>query len=216
MKNRINKIQNALKQIKPQKVGTIITVLLFGAICAIGGYELRSSTDGASSALPVSKGGTGGNNFPANSVLVGNGPLSFSSRGIDTTPQNGSDNLITSNALYQGSPAEDAPLRMINGWSLTYNSNVKIGRLCNLAFRTNNSSESIPAGTNAHIGYVDDKCKPTQRIYMLITLSNVSNSSHNNVYLMITTTGIVYIYNYSASNIVSGVIFGVSVTYLAA
>ncbi|MDR2748302.1 MAG: hypothetical protein LBB10_00145 [Bifidobacteriaceae bacterium] len=48
-------------KIKLQKVGTIITVLLFGLICAIGGYELRSSTDSASSPLPVSKGGTGAN-----------------------------------------------------------------------------------------------------------------------------------------------------------
>ncbi|MDR2748986.1 MAG: hypothetical protein LBB10_03765 [Bifidobacteriaceae bacterium] len=61
MKNRMNKIQNALKQIKPQKIGAAITVMLFGLICAIGGYELRSSTDGASSPLPVSKGGTGAN-----------------------------------------------------------------------------------------------------------------------------------------------------------
>ncbi|MDR2748523.1 MAG: hypothetical protein LBB10_01300 [Bifidobacteriaceae bacterium] len=48
-------------KIKPQKIGTIITVLLFGAICAIGGYEIRSSTDSNSSVLPVAKGGTGNN-----------------------------------------------------------------------------------------------------------------------------------------------------------
>ncbi|MDR2748373.1 MAG: hypothetical protein LBB10_00515 [Bifidobacteriaceae bacterium] len=48
-------------KIKLQKIGTIITVLLFGAICAIGGYEIRSSTDSNSSVLPVAKGGTGGN-----------------------------------------------------------------------------------------------------------------------------------------------------------
>jgi hypothetical protein len=46
MKNRINKI------------GAALTILTFGVICTIGGYELRSSTDSATSPLPISKGGT--------------------------------------------------------------------------------------------------------------------------------------------------------------
>jgi hypothetical protein len=100
MKNRINKIQDILKQIKPQKIGAAITVMLFGLICAIGGYELRSSTDGASSPLPVSKGGTGGNNFPANTVLTGNGPLSFGSLGVDPSPSPSSSNIVRGGGVY--------------------------------------------------------------------------------------------------------------------
>jgi hypothetical protein len=46
MKNRINKI------------GATLTILTFGLICGIGGYELRSSTDSATSPLPIAKGGT--------------------------------------------------------------------------------------------------------------------------------------------------------------
>ncbi|MDR2748687.1 MAG: hypothetical protein LBB10_02175 [Bifidobacteriaceae bacterium] len=57
-----NTLKNKLQQIKPQKIGAVITVLLFGLICAIGGYELNSATSGASSVLPIAKGGTGSNN----------------------------------------------------------------------------------------------------------------------------------------------------------
>ncbi|MDR2748827.1 MAG: hypothetical protein LBB10_02920 [Bifidobacteriaceae bacterium] len=49
MKNRINKI------------GAALTILTFGLICAIGGYEMNSSTDANSSVLPITKGGTGAN-----------------------------------------------------------------------------------------------------------------------------------------------------------
>ncbi|MDR2748375.1 MAG: hypothetical protein LBB10_00525 [Bifidobacteriaceae bacterium] len=204
-------------KIKPQKVGTIITVLLFGLICAIGGYEIHSSTDGASSPLPVSKGGTGGNNFPANSVLVGNGPLSFSSRGIDTTPQSGSNNLITSDALYKGPPTENIPLTMQSNWALSYSSSVKIGKLCSLTFRTYNNTVTINAGTNYLIADVDTKCRPAQRVHSPLVLTAATNSSHDNIFLMITTAGSVYIYNYGTNSVSAGTgsMFGVSVTYLA-
>jgi hypothetical protein len=46
---------------KINKIGTVTTVLLFGAICAIGGYELRSSTNSSNSVLPIAKGGTNAN-----------------------------------------------------------------------------------------------------------------------------------------------------------
>jgi hypothetical protein len=57
-----NTLKNKLQQVKPQKIGAVITVLLFGLICAIGGYEINSATSGASSVLPIAKGGTGANN----------------------------------------------------------------------------------------------------------------------------------------------------------
>ncbi|MDR2748313.1 MAG: hypothetical protein LBB10_00205 [Bifidobacteriaceae bacterium] len=88
MKNRINKIQNALKQIKPQKIGAVITVLLFGLICAIGGYELNSATGGSSSVLPIAKGGTGNN--------IGNAPTAdklYTSRNINDMPFDGSQDI---------------------------------------------------------------------------------------------------------------------------
>ncbi|MDR2748611.1 MAG: hypothetical protein LBB10_01775, partial [Bifidobacteriaceae bacterium] len=88
MKNRINKI------------GAALTILTFGIICGIGGYELRSFTDSASSPLPISKGGTGTNSFPANSVITGNGALPMSSRGIDAVPQPSSNAVLTSGGAY--------------------------------------------------------------------------------------------------------------------
>jgi hypothetical protein len=99
MKNRINKIQNKIRQIKPQKVGAALTILTLCAICGIGGYELRSSTDSNSSVLPVGKGGTGANTFAAGQALIGNGAGALTTRGIDTAPVSGSNNLITSGGV---------------------------------------------------------------------------------------------------------------------
>jgi hypothetical protein len=214
MKSRINKIQNALKQIKPQKVGAILTVLLFGAICAIGGYELRSSTDGASSPLPVSKGGTGGNNFPANSVLVGNGPLSFSSRGIDTTPQSGSNNLITSDALYQGSPAVDVPIAPRGDWNFANLSSKRIGKTCFLIFRVYNSTTPVNAGSSQL--FADTTCKPPTQVFVSAVLPLTSGATFSNLMLTISDSGVMSVRNYSTINIALGTYFAGSVSYLAA
>jgi hypothetical protein len=214
MKNRINKIQNILKQIKPKKIGTIITVLLFGAICTIGGYGLRSSTDGASSPLPVSKGGTGGNNFPTNSVLVGNGPLSFSSRGIDTTPQNGSNNLITSDALYQGPPEADVPIAPRGDWNFANLSSKRIGKICFLIFRVFNNTTPVNVGSSQ--AFADTTCKPPTQIFVSTVLPLTTNATFSNLMLSISNTGAVSIRNYGTINMASGIYFAGSVSYLAA
>jgi hypothetical protein len=86
MKNRI------------KKIGTALTILTFGLICGIGGYELRSSTDSASSVLPISKGGTGGKtaNDAASNILGsdfenydGVLPLAKGGVGVDATNRDG-------------------------------------------------------------------------------------------------------------------------------
>ncbi|MDR2748880.1 MAG: hypothetical protein LBB10_03210 [Bifidobacteriaceae bacterium] len=46
---------------KINKIGAALTVLTFGLICGISGYELKSSTDSATSPLPIAKGGTSAN-----------------------------------------------------------------------------------------------------------------------------------------------------------
>ncbi|MDR2748876.1 MAG: hypothetical protein LBB10_03190 [Bifidobacteriaceae bacterium] len=85
-------------KIKPQKIGTIITVLLFGAICAIGGYELRSSTDSNSSVLPIAKGGTS-----ANTAETARDNLSLYSKSeIDTKFANTGQKVTVSITLNNG------------------------------------------------------------------------------------------------------------------
>jgi hypothetical protein len=183
-------------------------------ICGIGGYELRSSTDSASSPLPVSKGGTGGNNFPANSVLVGNGSLSFSSRGIDTTPQSGSNNLITSNGVYNRTDnLQDILITPRGSWVFVDNYSKKVGHTCSLVFRVSNQTASVGAGTGATIGDISSDCRPVQRIRIPIAVANTSQS-FTNLYLVISDAGVLQIFNYGNVNIAAAQNFGIAVTYL--
>ncbi|MDR3128569.1 MAG: hypothetical protein LBT99_04550 [Bifidobacteriaceae bacterium] len=50
--------------------------------------------------LPVAKGGTGINGFSPNKALIGNDTNSIQTTGIDTTPTQNSNNLITSGAVF--------------------------------------------------------------------------------------------------------------------
>ena len=59
-----------------------------------------SAADITSGILPVERGGTGVNQIPTDSVLVGNGTGTPTVKGIDNTVSNGSSNLITSSAVY--------------------------------------------------------------------------------------------------------------------
>ncbi|MDR2748360.1 MAG: hypothetical protein LBB10_00450 [Bifidobacteriaceae bacterium] len=198
---------------KINKIGAALTVLTFGLICGISGYELHSSTDSVSSPLPVSKGGTGGNSFPANSVLVGNGPLSFGSRGIDTTPQNGSNNLITSDALYKETAVEDAPIAPYGNWTFTTNQSNKIGHICSINVKLRNGASGITAATSSLVGYIDSKCIPAASVYFVLTVQ-ANGQDFSNILLGIDNIGRVYIYNFSGVNIVSGREFSGSTTYV--
>jgi hypothetical protein len=73
---------------KINKIGAALTVLTFGLICGISGYELQSSTDSASSVLPITKGGTGNNygNVPTADKL-------YEARNINEYPFDGSADI---------------------------------------------------------------------------------------------------------------------------
>jgi hypothetical protein len=80
---------------KINKIGAALTILTFGLICGIGGYELRSSTDSASSVLPITKGGTGNNygNVPTADKL-------YTGRLINETVFDGTQNVNLAGGYY--------------------------------------------------------------------------------------------------------------------
>ncbi|MDR2799017.1 MAG: hypothetical protein LBB07_00110 [Bifidobacteriaceae bacterium] len=89
-----------MKLINFRKIGTVLAIAAFGFISFTAGVDLTQSANsaGSSSALPVSKGGTGATTFASGQALIGNGAGALTTRGIDATPNADSENLITSGA----------------------------------------------------------------------------------------------------------------------
>jgi hypothetical protein len=60
----------------------------------------KAEAGGSNSTLPISKGGTGGNNFASGQALIGNVSGSLSTIPLDAAPKAESNNLITSGGAY--------------------------------------------------------------------------------------------------------------------
>jgi hypothetical protein len=93
-------IKYKISRAKYSKIGFALSVAIFSVIFFLtGGLSYLEATGASStSALPLSKGGTGKNSFPSGEAIIGNGANPLTTRGIDTSPSPGSNNLITSGA----------------------------------------------------------------------------------------------------------------------
>jgi hypothetical protein len=91
-----------MKNIKISRIGTIVCLIIFGIGSFAAGiiFTKAGNSEPSKSSLPVSKGGTGGNNFNIGEVLIGNGQNSFQTRGLDAAPTEKSDKFLTSGTIF--------------------------------------------------------------------------------------------------------------------
>jgi hypothetical protein len=87
-----------IKKVEIKKLGVFGIICLFGVCTFISGRISVANADGSISVLPISRGGTGANQFANGQALIGNGSQPLSSLAIDATPTANSNNLITSGA----------------------------------------------------------------------------------------------------------------------
>ncbi|MDR2798996.1 MAG: hypothetical protein LBB07_00005, partial [Bifidobacteriaceae bacterium] len=90
-----------LRKYKLKRIGTVLAILVVGAVSFTSGINFADKANGESSlsVLQVNRGGTGAGSFTAGQALIGNDASKLTSLGIDTAPASGSKNLITSGAL---------------------------------------------------------------------------------------------------------------------
>ncbi|MDR3116579.1 MAG: hypothetical protein LBT91_01920 [Bifidobacteriaceae bacterium] len=99
LQNVITPKKRAFRKLGVRKLGVLGIIFLLCTTTFISGYNINSYAASSSTVLPISRGGTGADEFASGQALIGNGSNSLTTKAIDVAPTNNSANLITSGAL---------------------------------------------------------------------------------------------------------------------